>query len=208
MVHSTAPTIPKSRVLSSIAQFGRNLDDFGPAASSTKNVRFWLNFFLRLGTSLWRSQNFYNRIEQRFGLFMVFSFYGNVQHFGFLNSRKPFTFYKGILVIHMFYIFSESDTYMHIRICLGQFLKTNFSLHFLNIFEFLAKIALRELFYRFCAWKRKEASFQQHWNDWKVGWAQNANQILQIRTLNFEEETLLLMKNTNDYFNLWRSQKR
>ena len=121
---------------------------------------------------------------------------------------QPFTFYKGILVIHMFYIFSESDTYMHIRICLGQFLKTNFSLHFLNIFEFLAKIALRELFYRFCAWERKEASFQQHWNDWKVGWAQNANQILQIRTLNFEEETLLLMKNTNDYFNLWRSQKR
>ena len=59
----------------------------------------------------------------------------------------------------MFYIFSESDTYMHIRICLGQFLKTNFSLHFLNIFEFLAKIALRELFYRFCAWEEKKQAF-------------------------------------------------
>ena len=84
-----------------------NLDDFGPAASSTKNVRFWLNFFLRLGTSLWRSQNFSNRIEQRFGLFMVFSFYGNVQHFGFLNSPTFYFLQRYIgntYVLHIFRI--------------------------------------------------------------------------------------------------------
>ena len=108
----------------------------------------------------------------------------------------------------MFYIFSESDTYMHIRICLGQFLKTNFSLHFLNIFEFLAKIALRELFYRVCAWEEKKQAFNNIGMTGKSEEPRMPTKYFRYhRTLNFEEETLLLMKNANDYLSLWRSQK-
>ena len=82
--------------------------------------------------------------------------------------------------------------YMHIRICLGQFLKTNFSLHFLNIFEFLAKIALRELFYRFCAWEEKKQAFNNIGMTGKSDEPRMPTKYFRYhRTLNFEEETLL-----------------
>ena len=89
---------------------------------------------------------------------------------------------------------------MHIRICLGQFLKTNFSLHFLNIFEFLAKIALRELFYRFCAW---EEAFN---NIGMTGKSEEPRMPIKFfpyhRVLNFNdlknEETIFVPKNAND----------
>ena len=108
----------------------------------------------------------------------------------------------------MFYIFSESDTYMHIRICLGQFLKTNFSLHFLNIFKFLAKIALRELFYRFCAWEEKKQAFNNIGMTGKSDEPRMPTKYFRYGPWTLKKKPYFLMKNTNDYFNLWRSQKR